>query len=153
LGLSMNAYWSGVVIKSDTPKLSVWLLPWFGYHALAFSIGSLNYITLTVDYFALLFLQGIRFRGLSIPECQAKLPGAKKGGEPLPEGFLWLLATGEVHHLFLHLHLICVCGNHSVKSVSCCYWVLACWGVWFSTRIDWCVAAGCRWNLSIFRFS
>jgi hypothetical protein len=62
----------------------------------------LNYITLTVDYFALFFLQGIRFRGLSIPECQAKLPGAKKGGEPLPEGFLWLLATGEVHHLFLH---------------------------------------------------
>jgi citrate synthase len=49
-----------------------------------------------VDYFALLFLQGIRFRGLSIPECQAKLPGAKKGGEPLPEGFLWLLATGEL---------------------------------------------------------
>jgi citrate synthase len=40
--------------------------------------------------------EGIRFRGLSIPECQAKLPGAKKGGEPLPEGFLWLLATGEL---------------------------------------------------------
>jgi citrate synthase len=40
--------------------------------------------------------EGIRFRGLSIPECQAKLPAAKKGGEPLPEGFLWLLATGEV---------------------------------------------------------
>lgn len=41
-------------------------------------------------------LQGIRFRGLSIPECQKKLPAAIKGGEPLPEGLLWLLVTGEV---------------------------------------------------------
>lgn len=40
--------------------------------------------------------EGIRFRGMSIPECQKKLPAAKPGGEPLPEGFLWLLATGEV---------------------------------------------------------
>lgn len=27
---------------------------------------------------------------------QAKLPGAKAGGEPLPEGLLWLLLTGDV---------------------------------------------------------
>ena len=27
---------------------------------------------------------------------QAKVPGAKKGGEPLPEGMLWLLLTGDV---------------------------------------------------------
>ncbi|CAM6032358.1 unnamed protein product [Sphagnum compactum] len=40
--------------------------------------------------------EGIRFRGFSLPECQAKLPAAKEGGEPLPEGFLWLLLTGEV---------------------------------------------------------
>ncbi|KAG0587297.1 hypothetical protein KC19_2G154700 [Ceratodon purpureus] len=40
--------------------------------------------------------EGIRFRGLSIPECQKKLPGAISGGEPLPEGLLWLLVTGEV---------------------------------------------------------
>ncbi|CAM6029159.1 unnamed protein product [Sphagnum balticum] len=40
--------------------------------------------------------EGIRFRGLSIPECQKKLPAAIKGGEPLPEGLLWLLVTGEV---------------------------------------------------------
>lgn len=40
--------------------------------------------------------QGIRFRGLSIPECQKLLPGAKPGGEPLPEGLLWLLLTGKV---------------------------------------------------------
>ncbi|KAK1401328.1 Citrate synthase [Heracleum sosnowskyi] len=40
--------------------------------------------------------EGIRFRGLSIPECQKLLPGAKPGGEPLPEGLLWLLLTGKV---------------------------------------------------------
>ena len=30
--------------------------------------------------------EGIRFRGYSIPELQEKLPKAKKGNEPLPEG-------------------------------------------------------------------
>ncbi|XP_042446764.1 citrate synthase, mitochondrial-like [Zingiber officinale] len=40
--------------------------------------------------------EGIRFRGLSIPECQKLLPSAKAGGEPLPEGLLWLLLTGKV---------------------------------------------------------
>ena len=39
--------------------------------------------------------EGIRFRGYSIPELQAKLPAAKPGGEPLPEGLLWLLLTGR----------------------------------------------------------
>lgn len=41
--------------------------------------------------------EGIRFRGLSIPEVQAQLPkfGAK-GEQPLPEGLFWLLLTGEV---------------------------------------------------------
>ncbi|PWA98821.1 citrate synthase, mitochondrial [Artemisia annua] len=34
--------------------------------------------------------KGIRFRGLSIPECQQVLPAANPGGEPLPEGLLWL---------------------------------------------------------------
>lgn len=40
--------------------------------------------------------EGIRFRGLSIPECQAKLPAAEGGSEPLPESIFWLLLTGEV---------------------------------------------------------
>ncbi|CAM8952293.1 hypothetical protein QQ045_017905 [Rhodiola kirilowii] len=40
--------------------------------------------------------EGIRFRGLSIPECQKVLPSAKPEGEPLPEGLLWLLLTGKV---------------------------------------------------------
>ncbi|XP_039173938.1 citrate synthase, mitochondrial-like [Eucalyptus grandis] len=40
--------------------------------------------------------EGIRFRGLSIPECQKVLPAAKPGGEPLPEGLLWRRLTGKV---------------------------------------------------------
>lgn len=40
--------------------------------------------------------EGIRFRGLSIPECQKALPAAVQGGEPLPESLFWLLVTGEV---------------------------------------------------------
>lgn len=40
--------------------------------------------------------EGIRFRGLTIPECQEKLPKAPGGTEPLPEGLFWLLLTGEV---------------------------------------------------------
>lgn len=40
--------------------------------------------------------QGIRFRGMSIPECQNALPAAVSKGEPLPEGLLWLLLTGKV---------------------------------------------------------
>jgi len=43
-------------------------------------------------------LEGIRFRGFTIPELQEKLPSysGKPGGEPTPEGLLWLLLTGEV---------------------------------------------------------
>lgn len=44
--------------------------------------------------------QGIRFRGMSIPECQKVLPAAQSGGEPLPEGLLWLLLTGKVLHFY-----------------------------------------------------
>lgn len=40
--------------------------------------------------------EGIRFRGLSIPELQAQLPRAPGGEEPLPEALFWLLLTGEV---------------------------------------------------------
>ncbi|GJP30507.1 hypothetical protein CLOM_g3456 [Closterium sp. NIES-68] len=39
---------------------------------------------------------GIKYRGLSIPDCQRLLPSAIPGGEPLPEALLWLLVTGEV---------------------------------------------------------
>ena len=40
--------------------------------------------------------EGIRFRGFSIPELQAKLPRAKGGTEPLPEGLFYLMLTGEL---------------------------------------------------------
>jgi len=40
--------------------------------------------------------EGIRFRGLTIPEVQQKLPKVKGGEQPLPEGLLWLLLTGEI---------------------------------------------------------
>ena len=40
--------------------------------------------------------EGIRFRGKSIPECQALLPKAPGGSEPLPEALFWLLLTGEI---------------------------------------------------------
>lgn len=48
---------------------------------------------------------GIRFRGYSIPELQQKLPKAKGGSEPLPEGLFYLMLIGElpteedVHHV------------------------------------------------------
>ncbi len=77
-------------------------------------------------------LQGIRFRGLSIPECQKKLPAAIKGGEPLPEGLLWLLVTGEVgsnffiknfcvHNKFIPFFLQTL--MHT-KLLECKYWVV-----------------------------
>jgi citrate synthase len=40
--------------------------------------------------------EGIRFRGFSIPDLQAKLPKAKGGSEPLPEGLFYLLLTGQL---------------------------------------------------------
>ena len=61
-------------------------------------------ISLLMAVIYLFSIQGIRFRGLSIPECQKVLPTAVKGGEPLPEGLLWLLLTGKVcliKHLLL----------------------------------------------------
>src|SRR3978361_1279458 len=40
--------------------------------------------------------EGIRFRGYSIPELQEKLPRAKGGTEPLPEGLFFLMLIGEL---------------------------------------------------------
>jgi citrate synthase len=40
--------------------------------------------------------EGIRFRGYSIPELQARLPKAKDGSEPLPEGLFYLMLIGEL---------------------------------------------------------
>jgi len=40
--------------------------------------------------------EGIRFRGHTIPDLQEKLPKVPGGSEPLPEGLLWLLLTGDI---------------------------------------------------------
>ncbi len=40
--------------------------------------------------------EGIRYRGYTIPELQRKLPKARGGSEPLPEGVFWLLLTGDL---------------------------------------------------------
>ncbi|HNT80883.1 MAG TPA: citrate/2-methylcitrate synthase, partial [Bacteroidia bacterium] len=40
--------------------------------------------------------EGIRFRGYSIPELREKLPKAKGGVEPLPEGIFYLMLIGEL---------------------------------------------------------
>ncbi|CDK26433.1 unnamed protein product [Kuraishia capsulata CBS 1993] len=41
-------------------------------------------------------VEGIRFRGRTIPDIQKELPKAEGGNEPLPEALFWLLLTGEV---------------------------------------------------------
>jgi len=40
--------------------------------------------------------EGIRFRGYSIPELREKLPTAKSGDEPLPEGLFYLMLIGDL---------------------------------------------------------
>jgi citrate synthase len=40
--------------------------------------------------------EGIRYRGMSIPELQARLPKAQGGSQPLPEAVFYLLLTGDV---------------------------------------------------------
>lgn len=68
--------------------------------------------------------EGIRFRGLSIPECQKLLPAASPGGEPLPEGLLWLLLTGkvpskeQVDALSKELHSRSVVPDHVYKAID-----------------------------------
>ncbi len=41
-------------------------------------------------------VEGIRFRGLSIPDLKEKLPSREGDNEPLPEGLFWLMLIGEV---------------------------------------------------------
>lgn len=41
-------------------------------------------------------MEGIRFRGYNIPQCQEKLPRAKDSEQPLPEALFYLLLTGEI---------------------------------------------------------
>lgn len=41
-------------------------------------------------------IEGIRFRGYSIPQLRELLPKIEGGKEPLPEGLFWLMLTGEI---------------------------------------------------------
>ena len=41
-------------------------------------------------------VEGIRFRGYSIPELKELLPTRPGGKEPLPEGLFWLMLVGEI---------------------------------------------------------
>jgi len=41
-------------------------------------------------------IEGIRFRGYSIPELKELLPKAKGDKEPLPEALFWLMLVGEI---------------------------------------------------------
>ena len=41
-------------------------------------------------------IDGIRFRGYSIPELREALPKAEGDKEPLPEGLFWLMLVGEI---------------------------------------------------------
>lgn len=65
------------------------------------AIGGMRSVKCMVWETSLLDAQeGIKFRGKTIPELQKLLPAAKDGqigkGEPIPEGLLWLLMTGEI---------------------------------------------------------
>lgn len=55
------------------------------------SVKSMTYETSLLDT-----ADGIRFRGLTLPDCQRLLPKVKDGKEPLPEGLFWLLLTGDI---------------------------------------------------------
>ncbi|KAK7693369.1 hypothetical protein QCA50_002937 [Cerrena zonata] len=41
-------------------------------------------------------IEGIRFHGLTIPDCQKALPAAPGGKEIIAESMLWLLLTGKI---------------------------------------------------------
>lgn len=41
-------------------------------------------------------IEGIRFRGFSIPELKEKLPKREGCNEPLPEALFWLMLVGEI---------------------------------------------------------
>ncbi|MEM8523947.1 MAG: citrate (Si)-synthase [Bacteroidota bacterium] len=41
-------------------------------------------------------IEGIRFRGYSIPQLQKKLPRINGSKEPLPESLFWLMLVGEI---------------------------------------------------------
>jgi hypothetical protein len=55
--------------------------------------------------------EGIRFRGYTIPELQAKLPKAPDGKEPLPEGLFYLMPAPQP------CAQPCICSNRCIASL------------------------------------
>ena len=91
-----------------------------------------------------LSLQGIRFRGYSIPELQQKLPtfkGPAGQGEPTPEALVWLLLTDQIptkeqvcsSH---HLHTTPLVLSYHIVTISLPNMSMACLSV-YETYIRW----------------
>jgi len=59
-------------------------------------------------------IEGIRFRGFTIPELREKLPHAEGSTEPLPEGIFYLMLTGELPTEEITTHLSTVFAKRSV---------------------------------------
>ena len=59
------------------------------------AMGGMRGITDVVGDFPARCGGGYPVPGFTIPELQKKLPAAISGGQPLPEGLLWLLLTGN----------------------------------------------------------
>jgi len=52
------------------------------------------------------------------PRAQKLLPAAKEGGEPLPEGLLWLLLTGEARARPRRAPAAVCAGRHALGAVT-----------------------------------
>ncbi len=76
--------------------------------------GMRDIMSMVVETSLLDPIDGIRFRGYSIPELHEKLPKAEGSTEPLPEGIFYLMLTGELPTAEIVNHLGTVFAKRSV---------------------------------------
>ncbi len=76
--------------------------------------GMRDIMSMVVETSLLDPIDGIRFRGYSIPELHEKLPRAEGSTEPLPEGIFYLMLTGEMPTPEITTHLSTVFAKRSV---------------------------------------
>ena len=76
--------------------------------------GMRDIMSMVVETSLLDPIDGIRFRGYSIPELHDKLPKAEGSTEPLPEGIFYLMLTGELPTEEVVKHLGTVFAKRSV---------------------------------------
>ena len=76
--------------------------------------GMRDIMSMVVETSLLDPIEGIRFRGYSIPELHEKLPRAEGSTEPLPEGIFYLMLTGELPTKEITTHLSTVFAKRSV---------------------------------------